>query len=148
MLRLSARTFFGVALALLVAAQAHAITAWDQAKVTEIAGQLEEAVGGLQDAIRKSPNWSHPGQRTTLFQIQDNLRWIESEATHLHANLVKGAGMEETLNSFKRIHSLRRETELLASRTQVSEFTRPKLDKARDLLAQLGVYYPADASAP
>jgi hypothetical protein len=148
MLRVAARTFLGVAFALGVAAHAVAITAWDQAKVTEIAGQLEDAVGGLKDAIRQSPVWSHPGQRTTLFQIQDNLRWIESEASHLHAELSKGKGMEETLNSFRRIHSLRRETEVLAKRTEVSELTRPKLEKAREFLAQLDAYYPAEASAP
>jgi hypothetical protein len=146
MLRLAARTVLGVALALALATHAGAITAWDQAKVTEIAGQLEAAVSGLQEAIRQSPTWSHPGQRTTLFQIQDNLRWIETEASHLHAALAKGAGMEETLNSFKRIHSLRRETEVFARRTDVSAMTQPKLDKAKELLAQLGAYYPADAA--
>jgi hypothetical protein len=148
MLRVAARTAFGVAFALALATSALAITAWDQAKVTEIAGQLEAAVSGLQEAIRQSPTWSHPGQRTTLFQIQDNLRWIESEAGHLHAALAKGAGMEETLNSFRRIHSLRRETEVLARRTDVSAMTQPKLDKAKELLGQLDAYYPADASSP
>jgi len=148
MLRVAARTAFGVAFALALASSALAITAWDQAKVTEIAGQLEAAVSGLQEAVRQSPTWSHPGQRTTLFQIQDNLRWIETEAAHLHAELTKGKGMEETLNSFKRIHQLRRETEVFARRTDISAITQPKLDKAKELLAQLGAYYPADAASP
>lgn len=148
MLRLAARSLFAVALALFVAAHAVAMTAWDQAKVTAIAGDLEKSVGGLRDALRNSPQWTSSPQKQILYQIRDNLRWIESEASSLHAMLANGEGMEATLNSFKRIQSLKRETQYLAQQTQVTAFTQPALDKAKGALDQLAAYYPPEASNP
>jgi hypothetical protein len=149
MLRFASRSLLGLALALLITAQAGAITAWDQAKVTALAYDLENSVEGLRDALRESPQWTYPaGPRAVLYQIRDNLRWIESEAISLHAMLAKGEGMDATLNSFRRIQSLKRETEDLAQRAQATAFTKPALAKAETALAALAAYYPADASNP
>lgn len=148
MLRLVARPLCTVALALCVAGHAIAMTAWDQAKVTELAGQLESSVSGLRDAIRNSPQWTFSQQKQILYQIRDNLRWIESEATSLHAMLASGEGQEATLNSFKRIQSLKRETQYLAQQTQTTDFTQPALDKAKSALDALAAYYPPEASNP
>ena len=148
MLRLAARTFLAVGLTLVVAAHAAAMTAWDQAKVTEIAGNLESSVSNLQDAIRNSPAWTTSPQKAILYQIRDNLRWIENEATSLHAMLAKGETMESTLNSYKRIQALKRDTQYLAQPIQVPAITQPALDKAKGALDQLAAYYPADAANP
>jgi hypothetical protein len=147
MLGLAARTIF--AIALLVAAQASAVTAWDQAKVAAIAKELEQSVDGLRNALRDSPQWTTPAApRAVLYQIRDNLRWMESEAISLHAMLAKGEGQEATLNSYRRIQQLRRETQDLAQRAQTTAFIQPALDKAKAALDQLAAYYPAEAANP
>ena len=146
--RWAARSFFAAALALALAGPAHAMTAWDQVKVTELAKNLRDSVDGLRDAIRDSPQWNFSQQKSILYQIRDNLRWIETESGSLYAMLSNGEGMEATLNSYKRIQMLKRDTQSLAQQTQVSAFTQPALDKAKGALDALAAYYPADAANP
>ncbi len=143
MLRSVARfTVVFVAMALLVGAHASAQTeAWNQEKVTALAKELESAVSGLRDAVRRSPLMENPQQKARLFRISDKLRLIESECVSLHAHLARGAGMEETLPMFERIQRLRRQTQSMANRTDVSALTQPKLDRANEVLAQLAPFY-------
>lgn len=139
-----------LALATFVAARASAQTeAWNQEKATALASELEKAVSGLRDSVRKSPNWEIPGQKKTLNQIMRKLRSIESESLSLHAKLVKGATMEDTRLSYERIQRLRRDAVVEARKTDVSAFTQPKLDRANEVLNQLAPMYPAEpAPAP
>jgi hypothetical protein len=133
-----------LAASLLFGAHASAQTeAWNQEKVTGLAKELESAVSGLRDALRKSPMWENPQQKRTLYRISDKLRLIESESASLHAYLAKGAGMEETLPAYERIQRLRRDAQVLAKKTDVSAFTQPKLDRANQVLGLLAPYYPA-----
>jgi len=115
---------------------------WDQEKTAALAGELESAVSGLRDAVRKSPMWGNPQQKRTLYRIADKLRLIESESASLHAQLVKGAGMDETLPTYERIQRLRRDAQVHAAKTDVSAFTKPKLDRATEVLGLIAPYYP------
>ena len=65
----------------------------------------------------------------------------------LHAQLVNGAGMDETLPAYQRIQRLKRDAQVLAKKTDVSAFTQPKLDRANSVLNQLAVFYPATPKA-
>lgn len=121
---------------------------WNQEVVTARAGELEEAVSGLRDAVRQSPNWQIPTQRKRLYDISDNLRMIEQAATSLHAALRGGEGMEATQPTYKRLQQIRRDTVVLAERVDISAITKPKLDKAKDILAKIEPYYPAEPLAP
>lgn len=133
-----------VAAALLVAVHASAQTeTWNQEKVTGLAKELEAAVSGLRDDLRKSPAWENQQQKATLFRISDELRLIESESASLHAQLAKGAGMEETQPTYERIRRLRRDAQVLAKKTDVSAVTQPKLDRANQMLELLAPFYPA-----
>jgi hypothetical protein len=122
--------------------------AWNQEVVTTTAGELEDAVSGLRDVIRGSPNLDIPTKRRKMYQIMDNLRMIEGSATSLHASLKKGAGMEETLPTYKRLQQLRRETEVIAQQVDITAVTKPKLDKAKDLLTQIEPFYPEEPKSP
>ncbi len=134
-----------VALAVSLAAPASAQTEpWSQEKATALARELEKAVSGLRDSIRKSPQWEIAAQRKTLSRIQRKLRSIESTALSLHAHLAKGATMAETRSQYERIQRLRRDAEVLAEHTDVSAFTKPKLDRAQEVLSQLAPLYPAE----
>jgi len=119
-------------------------TAWDQERVTALADELEKSVSGLRDAVRKSPTWENPQQKRTLYRISDKLRLIESESASLHAQLVRGAGMDETLPAYERIQRLKRDAQVLAKKTDVSAFTKPKLDRATEVLSQIAPYYPQE----
>ena len=115
---------------------------WNQQDAAKVAGELESAISGLRLKVRASPNVDNPQLRRPMFEILDLLRQIEFNTTSLHAQLQKGAGMEETLPTYNRLQQLRREAEVKAQRVDVSAITRPSLDKARELLAQLEPYYP------
>jgi hypothetical protein len=115
---------------------------WNQEVATALAGELEDAVSGLRDAVRQSPSMQIPSQRRPLYEIMDNLRMIEQSATSLHASLKGGAGMEETLPTYVRLQQVRRDTEYLSQRVDITAFTKPKLDKAKDILTKLEPYYP------
>ena len=121
---------------------------WNQEVVTARAGELEDAVSGLRDIVRASPNLQIPNFRRKMYQILDNLRLIEQSATSLHAALRGGAGMEETLPTYKRLQQIRRDTEVLAKQVDITAVTRPKLDKAKDLLAKIEPYYPEEIQGP
>jgi hypothetical protein len=137
------------ALLLVASAEAHAQTqAWNQEVVTTLAGELEKAVSGLRDVVRGSPNLQNPAYKRKMYEIMDNLRLIEQSATSMHAALKGGAGMEETLPTYKRLQQIRRDTEVLAQRVDITAVTRPKLDLAKDILAKIEPYYPTEPKSP
>jgi len=116
--------------------------AWNQERVTAIARDLEQAVAGLRDAVKNSPAWDNPQQKRNLYKIADILRQIEQESISLHAQLAKGAGMEETELNYRRIQTLKRRAEALAPKSDVTAFTKPKLDRATEVLKLLEPFYP------
>jgi len=105
-------------------------------------------VSGLRDVVRGSPNLDIPTKRRKMYQIMDNLRLIEYSATSLHASLKNGAGMEETLPTYKRLQQLRRDTQVLAQQVDVTAVTKPKLEKCQELLAKIEPFYPAEPPGP
>jgi len=137
------------ALLLVASAEARAQTqAWNQEVVTTLAGDLEKSVSGLRDVVRGSPNLQNPAYKRKMYEIMDNLRLIEQSATSMHAALKGGAGMEETLPTYKRLQQIRRDTEVLAQRVDITAVTRPKLDEAKDVLTKIEPYYPAEPESP
>ena len=121
---------------------------WNQEVVTATAGELEDAVSGLRDVVRGSPNLDIPAKKAVVGQILDNPRQLEASASSLHASLKKGAGMEQTLPTYMRLQQLRRDTAVLAQRVDISAITQPKLEKAQELLAKMEPYYPTQAKVP
>ena len=122
--------------------------AWNQEVVTTLAGQLEKSVSGLRDVVRGSPNLQNPATKRKLYEIMDNLRLIEQSASSMHAALKGGAGMEETLPTYKRLQQIRRDTEVLAQRVDITAVTRPKLDEAKGILEKIEPYYPVEPESP
>ncbi|HTO52348.1 MAG TPA: hypothetical protein VMR50_03095 [Myxococcota bacterium] len=121
---------------------------WNQEVVTTLAGQLEKSVSGLRDVVRGSPNKDNPLFKRKIYQIIDNLRLIEQSSTSLHSALKKGAGMEETLPTYKRLQQIRRDTEVLAQQVDITAVTRPKLDEAKGILEKIEPYYPNEPEGP
>jgi hypothetical protein len=132
------------ALALLVAAGAHAQTAkWDQAAVTAAAAEYETAVSGLRDAVRESRAWTMTPNKSKLYQISQDLRQIEWLAQSLHADLAKGEGLEATTPVFNQIQSNREYAKADAAFVDISDFIKPKLAASQAAIAKLSAFYPA-----
>ena len=117
---------------------------WDQATVTQIATDLEQSISGLRDIVRGSPQLQNPSSRRTyIYQILDNLRQMEFMSGSLKARLKDGEGLEETTPTYNKLQQVRRDTEVIAQKVDISAITKPKLDAAREQLAKLAPYYPA-----
>jgi hypothetical protein len=130
-------------LALVIAFAARAQTAsWNQAAVTAAAGELESAVSGLRDAVRKSTTWKTSPDKAELYEISEGLRQIEWLSTNLHADLKEGEGLEATLPVFSEMLETRSYTRAEAKFVDISASIRPKLDAARAALGKLAAFYP------
>lgn len=117
---------------------------WDQATVTDLADQLEKAISGLRDIVRGSAQTQVPSSRRSyIYEILDNLRQLEFLSGSLHARLKSGEGLDETTPTYNKLQQIRRDTEVIAQKVDITDITRPKLDAAQAVLAKLAVYYPA-----
>ena len=116
---------------------------WDQPAATAISGDLEQAISGLRDVVRGSPQLQVPSSRRTyIYEILDNLRQMEFLSGSLKARLIQGEGLEETTPTYNKLQQIRRDTEVIAQKVDISAITKPKLDAANEQLAKLAPYYP------
>jgi len=95
--------FVGVSIGCATASSAPA-AAWDQARVTEIAQNLANAVDALYTAEFKAPEDMGEGDSDQNFM--DDLRQMHDETQHLAAALGKGAIAKHTRGSVERIVEL------------------------------------------
>jgi hypothetical protein len=132
-------------LACVLAAPARAeLVAWDQARVTELAKQLEVAAKALYDTFYKEPTPA-VGQRRAYYQLKQDIRNLRDQARQLSAALAKNGGQEETAPIFDDLMD-----DVRAAREQAMQvFTTGSLQKrasdARAILNQLAPYYDPDA---
>jgi hypothetical protein len=122
--------------------------AWDQAKVTALAGQLATTSRELYDSFYKQPVPNvASGQAKAYHKLKDQVRRIRSEARVLSKNLEKGQGREETQGNFDFLMQVVRAAEDNARKVYSTTPVREKADAARAVLTQLAAYYePAEAT--
>ena len=142
MVRRTLATLVLVPLLGLALASAAQTQKWDQLMVTEAASKLATSVAGLRDLIRGGGTTQTPTNRKVVYQIMDNLRQLEFSTHTLKIELGKGAGMEETQPTYNRIQQLRRDTEVLAQKVDITAVVRPKLEEAKNWLKILEPFYP------
>src|SRR5262249_30195773 len=124
-------------------------TAWDQAKVTDLAGQLSKATSELYDAFYKQPVPNvASGQARAYQKLKGQVRRIKTDARELSDNLGKGEGRVETQGNFDFLMQVVRAAEDNAKKTFNTTPVREKADAARAVLAQLGPYYEAADETP
>lgn len=116
---------------------------WDQATVTDLSDQLEKSITGLRDTVRGSAQFQVPSNRRYLYEIMDNLRQLEFLSGSLHKRLQSGEGLESTTPTYNKLQQIRRDTQVIAEKVDISAITRPKLEEAQGILAKLAPYYPA-----
>ncbi|MBW2316464.1 MAG: hypothetical protein JRH10_20055 [Deltaproteobacteria bacterium] len=120
-------------------------TAWDQAKVTALAGELSAAVKGIRTAVRQTGSPSIGSMQSRHFhQFKDKLRLIESESRHLASELAEGQGLEPTLPAYRHLRLLVRDARELARSLFIGKQTQDRIDVGRAKLDALAAYYPPE----
>jgi hypothetical protein len=128
------------------AVSAHAaLTAWDQAKVTELAKQLETTTQALSNSFRQQPAPTK-GQpdRLTYHRLAQEVRFLRREARTLSRSLQRGADLEETLPGFESMLQTAGRAQANARRVSTVAQMHDLADQTRTILNQLGPYYQAD----
>ncbi len=145
---LRAAALFAVAFAVLGSASAGAEkrpegepVKWDQARVTQLAKDLNTAVDEAVQAVRKSPMQQQIAQRQSWYDMRESLRLLENTTGHLQSELQKGASQEETLSTFNRIETLRRDAEETGRKSMLPATVMDALVKAGALHNQMRPYY-------
>jgi hypothetical protein len=114
---------------------------WDQARVTQLANELNTAVNKAVHAVRKSPTQQQLAQRQSWYDMRESLRLLENTTGHLQTELQKGASMEETRSTFNRIETLRRDAEETGRKSMLPESVMEALINAGAIHNQMRPYY-------
>ena len=130
-----------VVLALTFSVSSGAATAWDQAKVTDLARQVAKATVELREIVEKNPDKPPGGARKAQYSAREDLRLLVSATKRLAKRLEAGAGRDETEGLYKRAAVLRRDAEEEAQRAGMLANTKAQAEKTLALLDQLGAYY-------
>src|SRR5262245_9237785 len=138
--------FAAFAAALLASgAPAHAeLASWDQAKVTALAKQLDDASQKLYDTFYKQPKPT-VGQQRDFYRLKQDIRHIKNDARELRRQLEKGAGREETQPSYDDLMQGVRRAQDSAARVFTTKDLQDSAGAARTVLNQLSPYYDANA---
>ena len=136
-----------VAIAALGARTAAAdLAKWDQAKVTDLAKQLEAAAKDLNDTFYKQPPPSLGSMQSRSYQrLKQKVRMLRSEAGALASSLAKGEGLEETQPSYDSLMELVRAARDDARQVFTGYDVQQKATAMRGILNQLSPYYDPDA---
>jgi hypothetical protein len=122
---------------------------WDQAKVTELAGQLSKATVELYDTFYKQPVPNvASGQARAYQKLKGQVRRIKTEARELSDSLGKGEGRVETQGNFDFLMQVVRAAEDNARQVFSTQQVREKADAARAVLAQIAPYYEKADETP
>jgi hypothetical protein len=123
------------------------LAAWDQAKVTELAKQLQEASKALYDTFYKQPvPVAASGQAQDYRNLKQEVRRVRSEARELADALAKGAGREDTLPIYEHLMMVIRDAREHSARVFTTQDVQQRASAVRQLLNQLTPYYDPDAA--
>ena len=145
MLRISLVPAFAIGLVICSAAPARAeLTAWDQAKVTAFAKQLEDAAKSLYDTFYKQPKVG-AGKSRPYYRLQQDVRRLRLDARGLSRALADGKGRDETLPAYEDLMQTVRRAQDNAREVFTTKDVQDAAATARALLNQIAPYYDADA---
>ena len=120
------------------------LTAWDQAKVTSLAKQLDDASKSLYDTFYLQPK-AGIGQEKPYYRLKQDVRRIKNDARALARALAGGAGRDETLPAYEDLMQNVRRAQDNAGGVFTTKDLQAKADAARALLNQISPYYDAAA---
>ncbi len=120
---------------------------WDQAKVTEIAQQLADAVNQVNRSIVRTATGSQvgSGQSASYLRLKDRVRVARNESRHLARALEDGKGRDETVNVWKRLMSVVRDAREIGRSMFLEAPTQQKIVRANEILDQLTPFYETES---
>jgi hypothetical protein len=145
------RRYLTLAIALAVltgwAGATHAeLAAWDQARVTALAKELQANAKALYDTFYKQPvPQAGSGQGQDYRRLKQEVRRVQSEARELADALGKGEGREDTLPIYENLMEVVRSARESARRVFTTEDVQNRASAVRQALNQLSPYYDPDA---
>lgn len=146
-MRLEIRTIALAVLLLALAPGARAeLAAWDQAKVTELATQLETSINGLFDSLRRQPppTAGNP-TRAPYFRLMQEVRQLRNESRFMARALRDGSTQEELVPSWNSMMVTVRRAQDNARRIFAGTDVQQHADAARAALNQLAPYFDPNA---
>jgi hypothetical protein len=130
------------ALGLVAGPAAAEVKPWDQAHVSSLAKQLQEATQALYDAFYKQPPPQRgSGQAREYQRLKHEIRRVRIEARQLATQLAEGEGREETLPGYEDLMQTVRSAEDHARRVFSTSDVQAKAAVARMLVDQIRPYY-------
>lgn len=130
------------ALGLLASVAAHAeLAAWDQARVTDLAGQLSKAADDAYTVLYKEPSMGGGMGGGGGSDMPGTMRRIQEEARSLSGHLEKGADQHKTSGMYKNIMEMVRDLRVDAQEAFETNAVTTALAKVQDVLSQLAPYY-------
>lgn len=147
MSRIRATLALAVALAVSLASVAGAeLAPWDQAKVSAIGKQLNQAANDLYSTFYKqNPPQLGSGQADDYRRLKQTMRRIQSEARELDGALAKGDGHDDTKDIYDNLMQLVRDAREDARRVFITKDVENRASVMRQLLNQIAPYYDPDA---
>lgn len=123
------------------------LAAWDQAKVTALAKQLEEGSKALYDTFYKQPPPNiGSGHSQDYRRLKQEVRRVKSEARELASALEKGEGREDTQPIYDQLMEIVRSARDNARRVFTTQDVQARASEVRQTLNQLAPYYDPDAA--
>jgi hypothetical protein len=122
------------------------LAAWDQAKVTALAKQLEGETKALYDTFYKQPVPSiGSGQSQEYRRLKQEVRRLRSEAGELSRALAAGEGRDDTLPVYENLMQKVREARELAGRIFTTKDVQDRASAVRKTLNEISPFYDPDA---
>jgi hypothetical protein len=121
------------------------LAAWDQAKVSALAKQLETETKSLEDTFRKQPQATGP-QRRSYYRLKQDVRKVRHAAQQLAGMLDKGATQEETLPIYEDLMQDVRRVRDFAPQLFITSDVMERASAVRQVLNQITPYYDPDAA--
>jgi hypothetical protein len=136
---------YATTLAAAVALPGSAGPAWDQARATSLAGDLEDATKSFEDELRKQPAaTAASGHPDSAERLRDQAQRLENSAAALSAHLQKGEGRKETDALFKSLTQDASDTAESARNQLIPEPVMKEWDDVTKALESLANYYGED----
>jgi hypothetical protein len=128
---------------LLSASDARAdLAEWDQAKVTAVAEELEQATVSLRNGLRaKPPRTLGQSGRRAFWSLQEEARVLASTSRRLQRTLANGAGMEESYPTFRRLLRSGRRAKREMRRIDLGAATLTRVEAVADGIRKLRPFY-------
>ncbi len=122
------------------------LAAWDQAKVTALAKELETNAKALYDTFYKQPvPQAGSGQGQDYRRLKQEVRRVQSEARALSDALAKGERQEDTLPIYENLMEVVRSARDSSRRVFTTQDVQNRASAVRQVLNQLSPYYDPDA---